>query len=378
MLSPIFKELVPVDVNLNSIFLDPNNPRFVDFKWDYVKREEIEPKQKEVQEKLIAGFAVEKLASNIEVNGFLPIDRVIIQEIDGENSKYVVLEGNRRICAAKIVAQKLEKSTDATNVEIKTSLANIPCLLYTGTNSKAAWIFQGLRHISGIMDWPAFNKAKLLVTMVSDEGLTLSDVGSRFGLSPYGAGQWMRAFYAYSQSKESSDYVDEVDEKAFPYFQELFNRSTAALREWLVWDDTTKKFVDEIRFNEYLGWLYPRPEDGEELISSKRGEWNARKIERSIDLRKLSALIKEDKAAFEIFRRDLELERAYTQSLQKKYAEEEKRSINVTTEIFESIDRCNDLLENIPHKIMTDSDLRTRLNQMIAKLETTISSLGIK
>ena len=43
------------------------------------------------------------MVDNIQINGFLPIDRVIVKKF-AEN-KYVVLEGNRRICAAKNIME---------------------------------------------------------------------------------------------------------------------------------------------------------------------------------------------------------------------------------------------------------------------------------
>jgi hypothetical protein len=58
--------------------------------------------QEETRRKLIRDFSVDKLRMNMEVNGYLPIDRVIVREF--KPSKYVVLEGNRRICAAKLIS----------------------------------------------------------------------------------------------------------------------------------------------------------------------------------------------------------------------------------------------------------------------------------
>lgn len=118
---------------------------------------------------------------------------------------------------------------------VLTSLADIPCLEYVGTEQDASWIFQGLRPITGITEWSAFNKAKLLVEQMEEEQVSLTDAGRRFGLTRFGAGQWVRGYYAFKQAKEESDYVREVDERSYPYFQELFSRSSAPVREWLAY-----------------------------------------------------------------------------------------------------------------------------------------------
>ena len=43
----------------------------------------------------------------------------------------------------------------------------------------------------------------------------------------------------------------EVDERSYPYFQELFRRS-AAVRDWLEWNEEETKFKNVLNFNEYF------------------------------------------------------------------------------------------------------------------------------
>lgn len=169
-------DLTPIDIPLSSIYLDPNNPRFVGPNWIYIPEGEIDSEtiQEDSRRRLISGFGIEKLRMNMEVNGYLPIDRVIVREF--KESKYVVLEDNRRICAAKLIS-KIGFDGSEVHTDIIDSLKNIPCLQYTGSAKDAAWIFQGLRHITGISDWSSFNKAKLLVEQMENEGLSLTEVG---------------------------------------------------------------------------------------------------------------------------------------------------------------------------------------------------------
>jgi hypothetical protein len=131
---------------------------------------------------LIRDYGVEKLRMNMEVNGYLPIDRVIVRKF--KDGKFAVLEGNRRICAGKI--------------------------------------------ITTINQWSAYNKANCAM---EQERLNLTEAGKRFGLSAFGAGQRVRGNYAFKQAREKSDYVREVDERSYPYFQELFSRGSAPVRE---------------------------------------------------------------------------------------------------------------------------------------------------
>jgi len=313
---------------------------------------------------------------NMEVNGYLPIDRVIVREFSA--SKYVVLEGNRRICAAKMISDLAMDGSDVTK-DILESMKMIPCLLYTGTVQDAAWIFQGLRHISGISDWSSFNKAKLLVEQMEEEELNLTEVGMRFGLTPHGAGQWVRGYYAFKQAREESDFINEVDERSYPYFQELFSRSSAAVREWMEWNDsdTMRKFESNLNFNEFVSWLYPRPDEEEtEPGIEIKGDWERRIIRRQDDIRQIAYLIREDKEAFEQFRRDRDLERAYSIAVAKKYETEARESYDAAEEVFEAIRRCKRALDNIPYKILRDSGLNERLKNGLDELKGIINSLS--
>ena len=217
-------DLQAQDIQLDQLFLDPNNPRFAGSGWQDVPEDRIvlESTQSEVLQRLLDDFEVSKLRANMEINGFLPIDRIVVRQLSGD--AYVVLEGNRRVCAAKEL-RRVAARAPAIPSEISRTVATIPCLLYTGEDPHAAWTFQGLRHITGLKDWPAFNKAKLLVTQMENEGLTLTEVGQRFGLTPHGAGQWARGYNAFTQACEESDYTEELDDRAYTYFQELFSRT---------------------------------------------------------------------------------------------------------------------------------------------------------
>ena len=220
----ISDQLTPINLNVEDIYLDPNNPRFVGDDWRTIHDDEIDKEnvQSDTRKRMARFYNVEKLRMNMEVNGYLPIDRIIVRRF--KLDKYVVLEGNRRITAAKQILSSHQPGSEVSEAVLQ-SLSSIPCLEYTGSDTEASWIFQGIRHITGIVGWSAYNKAKLLSERWDeDKGITLTEVGKQFGLSRYGAGQWIRGYRAFRQAKDESNYSREIDEKVYPYFQELFRR----------------------------------------------------------------------------------------------------------------------------------------------------------
>lgn len=366
------KELVDYCLEIDQIYLDPNNPRFTSLKWDEISDEKItdEAIQSITRQKLEDEFSIHKLVENIETNGFLPIDRVIVKNI--KDDKFVVLEGNRRICAAKIILEKYNNYPELVNEDVLESIKKIQCLVYTGTDAQPAWIFQGLRHIIGIQEWPAYNKAKLLVKLMEDDNLSLSEVGKKFGLTSYGAAQWIRGYFAFMQAAEESDYTREVDEKAYPYFQEIFSRSNPIFKDWMKWNDSEFHFEDNLKFNEFLSWLYPRDEEIKEEGIELLGDWDNRKIKRSNDIRIISYLLRESLSDFDMFRNDGDLEKAQNSANTKKYLESQDPSINT----LDKIKSCTKALEDIPLKLVLKKkeELIDLLNRLQVQMKEIIEA----
>lgn len=364
--------LSPVNLSLQQIYLDPNNPRFTEASWDYIPEADWDkPDIQEIaQRRLVSDFGIEKLRMNMEVNGFLPIDRVIVKQF--AEGKYIVLEGNRRICAAKMIGS-LALDGSAVSDSVLASLETIPCLAYTGTDSDAAWVFQGLRHISGVVEWSAFNKAKLLVEQMEKENLTLTGVGRRFGLTAHGAGQWVRGYNAFNQARESSDHINEVDERSYPYFQELFGRSSAPLREWLEWDDEAFEFTNKLNLDEFISWLYPRSSSDSDASASKKGDFELRRIARRDDLRQLTQLFVREPDFFEQFRSGVALEACQALAISRQHEQNAKRTADPLADLFDAVNVCVKAISNVPYKAMKDETTSARVLTELARLEQAIT-----
>jgi hypothetical protein len=301
MLEPIF-ELTSSQLDISSLYLDPNNPRFAEDGRPYVSDEEIdqEARQDELMSKLEQEYGVDRLKDNMEVNGYLPIDRIVVRRFKPD--KFVVLEGNRRITAAKRLLRSHEEDKRELDPRVVNTLKSIPVLIYVGSDTNAAWVFQGIRHISGPKDWSAYNKAKLLVDQMEKQGLNLTDAGKIFGVSAYGAGQWVRGYYTFLQAKEHPDYHRDIDTRVFPILQELFGRSNISLKDWMEWDDKEEMFTNSERFSEFLSWLYPKLNDNGDFDPDLPGDWERRRISTALDLRLLSQLVSSHPEEFSAFR----------------------------------------------------------------------------
>ena len=380
MYNSIFEQLTPIELSIDQIYLDPNNPRLVDDNWLTILDERIDQEnvQREAQDKMIRFHDVDKLRMNMEINGFLPIDQVIVREFKPD--KFVVLEGNRRITAAKLIVE-LENKGVAINASVMDSIRTINCLLYTGTDNQAAWIFQGLRHITGIKPWSAYNKAKLMNQLLQEEGKSLSEVGKQFGLSAFGAGQWIRGYNAFRQAKDDSEYSRDVKESAYTYFQELFGRSNLPLRQWMEWNDSKYRFEDSLAFNEFLGWLYPKPNedeidedlDADDVI----GDWDNRRILTNRGLRDVSYLLKNATPQFEEFRNGEDLTKSAATARLAEAQDEADSRRRPAIELLRSMEDLTRELRNIPTlRFKNDEEMREQLLNNLAQLQASISEIS--
>ena len=378
--SIISDQLTPIELGIDQIYVDPNNPRFVDDNWLTILDGRIDQEnvQREAQEKMIRFHDVDKLRMNMEINGFLPIDQVIVREFKPD--KFVVLEGNRRITAAKLIVE-LEHKGVAIESSVMDSIRTINCLLYTGTDNQAAWIFQGLRHITGIKPWSAYNKAKLMNQLLQDEGKSLTEVGKQFGLTAFGAGQWIRGYNAFRQAKDDSEFSRDVKESAYTYFQELFGRSNLPLRQWMQWNDSKYRFEESLAFNEFLSWLYPKPNEDEidEDLDPDDvvGDWDNRRILTNRGLRDVSYLLKNATPQFEDFRNGEDLRKSVATARLAEAQDEADSRRRPALDLLRSMDDLTRELRNIPTlRFKSDEELREQLLQKLAQLQESISEVN--
>lgn len=360
-----------VELTLDQIVLDPNNPRFVGSDWTYVPEEDsdTEEVQKAVTERLFRNHDVKKLQAVIEANGYLPIDRVVVKKL--ATGKFVVLEGNRRICAAKAINGYADDGTPLP-ADVMETLKSISCLEYFGANERneASWIFQGLRHISGVQEWPAFNKAKLLADEMEKSGLSYTDVGKKFGLSAFGAAQWVRGYFAFQQAKSETEYGTFIDERIYPYFQEIFGRSSIPLKEWLGWDDVNRAFANLANLNEFVGWFFPVRKsvededldvDREPTPSELAEAWERRRLDKRDDLRQLSTLISKFPKEFMNFRSGEELETVYSRAILSELELKFESEKDASERLFRFVDETIKLLENTPFAILSKEERKESL-----------------
>lgn len=219
----------PKKINLDNLYLDPNNPRFEDKKKEFPEDKIVDDQpQNFAKDQLSKIGDISELTSSIKASGFISVDRLVVKEIESHPGCYVVLEGNRRTFACKTLMEDYETGGDLELENIIHTLKKIDCLIYTGSyeTSKITSKIQGLRHITRTKDWSAYSQAKHIDNLIKEEDMTGKEVSELIGLTPTKVAQSQRSLHVFEQAikENKGDYPQITKKKNFSIFIETVGK----------------------------------------------------------------------------------------------------------------------------------------------------------
>lgn len=272
-------DFIEKEVELRDVFLDPNNPRFS------IESEVETPEDKisdaAIQEKCLGrmrNYGLEDLKESIKRIGFVQIDKVVVRPL--KTAGFVVVEGNRRIAALKSIAKELADTEITLDEDIRKTFLHFKVVVYYGKEKDISWIIQGIRHISGVRNWPSYQQAELLIKLSREKRIGVKEASNIVGIGPIIATRFVRAWYGYLQAKNDEEYGQYMKPDHFSYFAEVIFVKPA-FQEWLYWDEKRQRFNELTNLKKLLSWIFP--EEGKEP-----------RITRAMQLRDTLALVIQD------------------------------------------------------------------------------------
>jgi hypothetical protein len=150
-------------VNISNLFFDPENPRLNEKASCYT--------QFQIFDVLEKKFDLMPIAKSMAENGYFQEEPLMVVEKAREPGEYIVVEGNRRLAALKVlvdpifqarspnrsVYEKLAKS-------LAKSLEEVPVMISKDRQTLIPRL--GFRHIAGILKWESFSKAVYIHSLV--------------------------------------------------------------------------------------------------------------------------------------------------------------------------------------------------------------------
>ena len=187
-----------------------------------------EPTQKEIQDQMISMDHVKQLRLSIEQNGGL-IDPLIVVKRAGE---YIVLEGNSRLAAYRILAEK-------DPVKWQKVRANI---LPEEITEDEIFTLLGQYHLVGRKDWNVFEQAAYLYRQKQSSGLENDILAKNVGLTEGKVNTYI-SVYTFMQNN------DDLRPDRWSYYEEyLKNKSIRKYRDTSSKIDET--FVKQVKSGE--------------------------------------------------------------------------------------------------------------------------------
>jgi hypothetical protein len=156
------------------LHFDWHNPRLVEFGISDSTKEE------EILKILWDSMDVMELVLSISSSGYFPHEPLIVTE---ENGKKVVLEGNRRLAALKILTVPTLTEQYSSRIphipdEMRSRLQNVPVIYQ---DRRESWKYLGFKHVNGPAKWTGFAKAKYIADVHNKYDVPLEQIAKQIG-----------------------------------------------------------------------------------------------------------------------------------------------------------------------------------------------------
>ena len=144
----------PKRIKIDKLVLDKENPR--------LPKSMSNKSEVEIINFFLSDASLLELMLAIGINDFFEGEQLLVVE---KNKKYIVVEGNRRLSAVKLLnnpslANILESKVEKVIEESKYFPTEIPCLVFPSKDDILKYL--GFRHITGIKPWKLLEKARYI------------------------------------------------------------------------------------------------------------------------------------------------------------------------------------------------------------------------
>jgi len=154
--------------------LDRRNPRLVEFGIG-----DDEP-ETEIIELLWDTMDVQELVQSIAASGYFEHEPLIVAKEDGS---YVVIEGNRRLAAVRVLLD--DNLSKRVNCRIRISddekweaLQQLPVLM---SDRGSSWRYLGFKHVNGPAKWSSYAKAQYIAEVHDTYEVSLAEIAEQIG-----------------------------------------------------------------------------------------------------------------------------------------------------------------------------------------------------
>ena len=161
-------------MNVSELVFDLKNPRLPEFDLTSNSTEA------EVIRILWDAMDVNELVLSIAASGFFRHEPLIVAQEKGKN---IVIEGNRRLAAVKVlleptIAKDLRADVPPVTKDAREALRELPTI--SGTREDT-WRYLGFKHVNGPAKWSSYAKSQYIADVHRNFGVALEDIATQIG-----------------------------------------------------------------------------------------------------------------------------------------------------------------------------------------------------
>ena len=182
---------------VSDLAFDIRNPRLAEF--------DVGESETELIQILWETMDVQELVLSIAASGYFEHEPVIVSQEEGKN---IVIEGNRRLAAVKLLlspqtGRELNANIPLIAKERRDDLQSIPALV---SSRKGAWRYLGFKHVNGPAKWGSYAKSQYIANVHRNYGVPLDDIAQQIGDTHKTVRRLYRGLMVIEQAEEIGAY----------------------------------------------------------------------------------------------------------------------------------------------------------------------------
>ena len=233
-----------------------------------------------------------ELVDSILANGFWEHEELFATE---EGGRLVVVEGNRRLAAVKILSEpdlrdqlriQLAKKPSE---EVLQSIRKLPVIHATRKN---LWGFVGFKHVNGPQAWDSIAKAEYVFRVRRDFGLSLAEIASGIGDRHETVARLYRGYVVLRQAEDQIGFdTTDTQHQRFPFSHLWTALGYVSIREYLGVDPAALENENPVRndrlrqLRHLMRWLFGSQSENIEA-RVRRQNPDLRNLARALEVQK--------------------------------------------------------------------------------------------
>ena len=354
---------------LDELDFDPQNPRFSRYFANDPQPED------HIVERMIKNENIQELMGSIAEQGYFSGEPLLVAK---NGKRYIVVEGNRRLTAVKLLRGDISKELPSIK-QLRETAKNIPpetipCIVFP--ERKDILRYLGYRHITGAKRWDSLSKARYLEelrqTFFADKPLEaqLKSIAQEIGSKSSYVAQMLTGLTVFERARDTKFYgLQRIPEDDVDFGVLTTALSRTAIAQYIGLEsprDIEAKQLNATHAKDLFAWMFAQNEQGNTILGESR------------HIGKLAAVVANPSAVIEL-KESADLDKAFlfsdgqTVAFSKVLRDADRKLRDVFKLTSEIDDFTSEHLEQIEKIMDLAEDVQSRIRRSLRRRKDTLN-----